>query len=144
MVYRRQNLDVVSSETPIHPVEILFHLSVSPPSKSCLTSLVHSRNKHFLWSLGQVQYQHWGISLLPTTLVSSLVSVSESVPGHWYNVTHFIYLDYIRLLDVGKLILGSEEFSILPSLESSKPLCNLIYGPTLSWLVFFSPLSLYL
>ena len=56
----------------------------------------------------------------------------------------FVDLKYIWLLDVGKPILNSEEFLLLPSLESLKPLCSLIYGPTLSWLICLSPFSIYL
>ena len=68
----------------------------------------------------------------------------QSVPGCGYNVLPFVDLQYIRLLDVGKLILNSEEFLHLPSLESFKPLCSLIYGPTLHWLMCLSTFSLYL
>ena len=68
----------------------------------------------------------------------------QSVPGRGYNFPPFVDLKYIQLLDVGKLILNSEEFLHFPSLEYLKPLCSLIYGPTLHWLMCLSNFALYL
>ena len=82
MVYWWRTPVVVSSETPIHLVEILFHLSISPPSRRWLMMSAHSWNQHFLWSWVQGHYQPWGTSPLPTTLVSSLGYFSES-SGSW-------------------------------------------------------------
>ena len=82
MVYRWQTPVVVSSETPIHLVAMLFHLSVSPPSRRCLMRSAHSWTQHFLWISVQGQYQPWITSPLPNTLVSSLRSVSECT-GSW-------------------------------------------------------------
>ena len=68
----------------------------------------------------------------------------QSVPGNGYNVTPFFDINYIQLLGVGKPILNNEELFLLSSLESRKPLCSLVYVPTLSWLVCLSPFSIYL
>ena len=55
MVYRWRTPAVVSSETPIHPVEILLYLSVSPLSRRCLMRSAHYWTQNFLWGWCQVQ-----------------------------------------------------------------------------------------
>ena len=86
MLYRRQNSVMVSSETPINPVAMLFHLSVSPYSRRFLMKSAHSWNQHFLWRWGQGQYQPWGTSTRPNTIVSSLGYMSEFT-GSWIQFT---------------------------------------------------------
>ena len=75
MVYIWKTPAVVSPETPIQLVEILFHLSVSPTSRRILMRSTHSWTHHFLWSWGQGQYQPWGKSPLPTTGIVPRVCV---------------------------------------------------------------------
>ena len=70
--------------------------------------------------------------VLRLPLWSRPLDLCQSVPGHGYTPSPFVDIKYILLLDVGKIILNSEEFFHLPSLESLKPLCSLIYGPTLN------------
>ena len=90
------------------------------------------------------------IHLPPTTLVSYLGTVSYFTRS-WiqpspplfpspftlhtcgYNPPPPIFdIKYTQLHDVGKIILNSEEVLHLPSLEYLKPLCMLIYSPTLN------------
>ena len=82
MEYRWWTHVVVSSETPIHLVAIVFHLSVSPPSRKCLMRSAYSWTQNFLWSWGHGYYRPWGKTPPPTTLVSSLGSVSDCI-GSW-------------------------------------------------------------
>ena len=63
IVYRKWNPFVVSSENPIHLGEILFHLSVPPPSRRCLVMVSKFLwTQNFLWSWGQGKYHTWGTS----------------------------------------------------------------------------------
>ena len=77
MVYRKRNLVVVSSETHIHLVEILFHLSISLPPWRFLIRSSNYWTQHFLWIWDQGQCQPWVTCLTPTTLFSSLGSVPD-------------------------------------------------------------------
>ena len=82
MVYRRRNPVVVSSETPIHPVELFFHLSISPSPWRCLIRSAHYWTQHFLWIWDKGKCQPWGTRLTPTTLLLSLRYVPECT-GSW-------------------------------------------------------------
>ena len=107
MVYRRRTPAVVSSETLIHLVAIMFHLSVSPLSIRCSMRSAHSWTQNFLWSWIQGQYQPWGKSP-PLTLWTCPSDLSQSVPGHGYNFPSFDNLKYIRLLNIVKPILNGD------------------------------------
>ena len=77
------------------------------------------------------------VSILPHPLDLFL-----SVWGHGYNVPPFVDLEYIWLLHCWKYIINSEELFPLPWVI--EPLCSLIYCPSLSWLVSFPPLYIYI
>ena len=137
MVYIQQTVVVVSSEDPTHLVEILFHLSVYPTSRRCLMMLAHYWT-HNLFGYGVRNSTNLEEQVLCLPLWSCPLYLCHSAPGRGYNVTLFVDLNYICLLDVVKLILNSRDFLNILSLESLKTLYNLIYGPTLSWLMYFS------
>ena len=77
MVYRWINPALVSPETPIHLVKILFRLSFSQPSIRCLMRSAYYWTRDFLWIWVQGQYQPWVTSPPPTTMVLFLGSVSD-------------------------------------------------------------------
>ena len=82
MVYRRKNLLLVSSETPIHLVEIFSRLSISLSPWRCLIRSAHYWSQNFVWIWDKGKYQPRGTSLTPTTLLLSLRYVPECI-GSW-------------------------------------------------------------
>ena len=82
VVYRRRTRFMVSSETTIQLVVIFFCLSVSPLSIRYLIRSAHYWTQHFRWIWGQGQWQPWGTSPPPNTLVPSLRYMSGST-GSW-------------------------------------------------------------
>ena len=142
MVYRRRNPVVVSSETPIHLVEIFSTYPYPRPPEGAWLGQ-HIIEISIFCGSGIRDSSSLEEQCLRLPLCYCPSDMCQSVPGRGYNFPLFVDIKYIRIFNVGKPIINSEQLFLLPYLGSLKSLCNFIYSPTLILLMCVSPFSLY-